>query len=292
MAISLDKSIGNIIKLGEQTLQYAGYNANDAKIDSMAILAHVISKPKSYLLTWPEQILSNGQVAMYRALLEDRAKGKPVAYILGQKEFYSLIFKVNESTLIPRPETELLVDVILDKYKNYKQEELNILDLGTGSGAIAVTVAKLRPKWNVIAVDISEQALAVAKGNAMYNDVTNIRLIKSNWLQSVDKSLKFDCIVSNPPYIASDDEHLKVGDVRFEPNSALVSDKNGLADIEEILLQAQQFLKPNGLLIFEHGYDQLADIKTLLEKFDCYTKFDSIKDYAGHDRAVLLQYSQ
>lgn len=281
----------------EKTLQYGcdyleefSKSKDSTRLDASVLLTYVISKPKSYLLTWPNVEVTAGQFAMYKILLERRAKGEPIAYIIGQKEFYSLIFNVTSDTLIPRPETELVVDTVLEYFKSSKNAPLNILDLGTGTGCIAVTLAKLRPNWNVVAVDKSTAALDVASKNAVLNKVSNIKFIESNWFEQLDEDYfnNFDCIVSNPPYIASDDIHLSEGDVSFEPISALVAKNNGLADINIILESAPQYLKPSGLVLIEHGYYQAKSIFELINQNNLYKNYKSISDYAGHDRLLFV----
>ncbi|MBP9721767.1 MAG: peptide chain release factor N(5)-glutamine methyltransferase [Gammaproteobacteria bacterium] len=294
-------NIQNILLQAEEQLYQAQINQTDKdrltiKLDASILLAHVLSKPRSYLLTWPDKLLSIGQIAMFHALIKKRCLGEPVAYITGQKEFFSLIFNVNKSTLIPRPETELLIETILARFKDKTEDKLTILDLGTGSGAIAISLAKSRPNWQITAVDNSHSALEIAKKNAKLHEINNINFVFSDWFSNVDSELKFDCIVANPPYISSDDPHLEQGDVKFEPRSALISQDNGLADIKLILNQAGLYLAPNGLLIFEHGYDQLSEIQKLINLTDSLGQYwgqpKSILDYAGLPRVILVQKRQ
>ncbi len=282
-------NINKAIKLAETELITVGTDKNTANIEASVLLSYILVKPKSYLLTWPEQEISTGQFAMYNTLIEKRKAGEPIAYIIGQKEFFSLLFNVDSNTLIPRPETELLVEIVLEKFKAQSNSVLNLLDLGTGSGAIAVALAKTRSAWQITAIDKSEQALSMAKRNAKYHLAENINFVLSNWMDNLDENQKFDCIVANPPYIAENDPHLEQGDLRFEPKMALVAENNGLADIEYILKQGVNFLKPNGIILIEHGYQQLPAIKAIVESLDGYSEFNSIIDYAGLPRVIELK---
>jgi release factor glutamine methyltransferase len=281
-------SIYSILEAGQAELVNHGAIELDAKLEANILLSHVLAKPKSYLHAWPEQLLTLGQVAMYFAVINRRCNGEPIAYITGQKEFFSLVFNVDSSVLIPRPETELLVETILQKFKLKENDSLNILDLGTGSGAIAISLAKARPNWLITAVDNSEAALAVAQQNARIHNANNIKFINSNWFNNINKNNnKYHCIVSNPPYIGVNDSHLNSGDVRFEPKSALVANNNGLADIELIIAHSANYLIPKGCLIIEHGYNQLDMIKQILENYQFNVQ--SIKDYAGLNRVIVLE---
>lgn len=262
----------------------------DSKLDANILLCHVLCKPQAYLIANPEQILPLGQTAMYFALISRRCAGEPIAYITGQKEFFSLIFNVSRDTLIPRPETEILVETVLDKFKDKSSEQISILDLGTGSGAIAIALAKSRPKWKIVAVDQSIKAIEIAKKNANLNDVKNIEFIVSDWFSNLKAEHQFDCIVSNPPYIASDDPYLKLGGVVHEPKSALIAEHNGLGDIQKIIQNYSVYVNQNGFLIFEHGYNQLESIKLIIN--DCLPEkaqnFSSILDYAGLPRVLMV----
>ncbi len=284
-------NILNTLQLAEQQLLesdiYISDVNRDAKLDASILLAYILSKPRSFLFTWPEQILSIGQLAMYFALIERRAHGEPIAYLTNQKEFFSLIFKVNNSVLIPRFETEILVETILEKYKDY--DSLDILELGTGSGVISIALAKCKPNWRITSVDKSIEALEVAKSNAVLHNINNITFVLSDWFAEINNQL-FDCIVSNPPYIAHDDVNITCGDVVHEPRAALIAEKDGIADIETIINQAYIYLKPGGILIFEHGYNQLAKIESLVQTSPGdWVGFYNIKDYSDHDRIIVLQ---
>jgi len=213
--------------------------------------------------------------------LQRRLSGEPIAYILGQREFYGLEFTVSPAVLIPRPETELLVELALERIPT--RQPTQVLDLGTGSGAIAVTLAKLRPQALVTAVDVSPDALAIARHNAERLGISNVRFIASDWFQGLAAHDRFELIVANPPYIAEDDPHLQQGDVRFEPNSALQSGAEGLDAIRLIAREARRFLSPNGWLLFEHGFDQPGACADILASFG-YANIHCQRDLAGQPR--------
>ena len=210
-------------------------DASAARIEVQSLLQHVLQVPRAYLLAHPEQILDTQQQTTYDALLKRRLHGEPIAHILGKREFFGLNFKVTPATLIPRPDTELLVELALQRIPMGKA--CRVLDLGTGSGAIAISIAHSRPDAAVTAVDASEAALEVARENAQRLGVANIRFLFGNWFSALDGQ-RFDLIVSNPPYVAAGDAHLGQGDVRFEPLSALASGADGLDDIRSIVCRA------------------------------------------------------
>ncbi|MBT8134403.1 MAG: peptide chain release factor N(5)-glutamine methyltransferase [Gammaproteobacteria bacterium] len=268
----------------KQALQHASKQLADsspsAMLDSQVLLTHVLQCNSAHLVAWPEKTLSETQLADYLELLERRQQGVPVAHLTGSREFWSLNFSVDNSTLIPRPETEILVEFILEKFDEV--DRLKLLDMGTGTGAIAISIAKQRPDWEVIASDISEQALALATKNSSDNQTANVSFVQSNWFEAIDHD-DFNIIVSNPPYIAKDDPHLSQGDVRFEPQSALNSGETGMDDIEHICSQANNHLLKNGWLIIEHGYNQKQQVS------ECFTRngFKKIiqrQDLSGHYR--------
>ncbi|MDA3869737.1 MAG: peptide chain release factor N(5)-glutamine methyltransferase, partial [Gammaproteobacteria bacterium] len=200
-----------------------------ARLDAEVLLRHALECSATHLLAWPETILDEKQTLSFEQLIEQRRSGVPVAYLTGHKEFWSLDFRVTPATLIPRPETELLVEFVLDKFSSRKK--LKLIDLGTGSGAIAIALASEKPDWSITATDVSEEALAVATENACRHQISNIRFVNSHWFEQIEAQ-DFDLIISNPPYIARHNEHLSQGDVRFEPPGALISGDTGMDAIE------------------------------------------------------------
>jgi len=238
-------------------------HSDSARLDAEVLLCSVLEKNRSYLMTWPEKKLSEDQLKHFQELLEQRLQGNPIAHITGHKEFWSLDLKISKNTLIPRPETELLVEQVLEQFPAVTNKKL--LDLGTGSGAIALAIASERPHWEITATDQSASALNIAQENAQRLDITNIEFKQGSWYQAVAEK-KFDIIASNPPYIVNTDPHLKLGDVRFEPLSALASGTDGLDDINEITIQAKQHLNQGGFLIIEHGYDQQTAVNDIFNK--------------------------
>lgn len=252
-----------------------------ARIEVQCLLQAVLQVNRAWLLAHPEHSLDADRHARYMALLERRLAGEPIAYLLGEREFYGLTFKVSPATLIPRPETELLVDLALQRIPQHGM--CRVLDLGTGSGAIALSIAHARPDAEVVAVDASSAALEVAQFTMQQLNLGNVRLLRSDWFSELQGE-RFDMIVSNPPYIAAGDVHLARGDVRFEPRAALVSGTDGLDDIRHICTQAKAHLRPKGWLIFEHGYDQAAQVRALLQQSGLEEIF-SARDLPGTERA-------
>lgn len=255
---------------------------NNARIEAQCLLQAVLQVNRAYLLTHPEQLLSDAQQARFDALFERRRSGEPIAYLLGEREFYGLTFKVSPATLIPRPETELLVEQAVRRIP--QQAICRVLDLGTGSGAIALSIAHAHPRAEVVAVDISPAALEVAQINTQQLKLGNVRLLQSDWFTAL-RGERFDIIVSNPPYVAVGDAHLMQGDVRFEPRIALASGANGLQDIGHICVQAKIHLNDYGWLLFEHGYDQAAQVRVLLQQSG-FVEIFSARDLAGIERVT------
>jgi release factor glutamine methyltransferase len=249
------------------------------------LLQQVLGVNRAYLLAHPERVLDETQQAAYRALLQRRLAGEPLAYILGEREFFGLTFKVTPATLIPRPDTELLVELALQRIPQHGR----VLDLGTGSGAIALSIAHSRPDAQVTAVDASAGALEVAQDNALRLNVNNARLLHSNWFSALSNE-RYDLIVSNPPYIEDADAHLEQGDLRFEPRSALASGADGLDDIRRIVADAKHHLDAGGWLMFEHGYDQAARVRELLAAAR-YAEVFSARDLSGIERVSGGRYA-
>jgi release factor glutamine methyltransferase len=273
--------IGKILQRDAQRISAAlGLDASTARIEVQALLQQALQVNRAYLLAHPEQTLDVRQQAAYDALLERRLQGEPVAYILGEREFFGLKFKVTPATLIPRPDTELLVELALQRMPQDKA--CRVLDMGTGSGAIAISIALSRPNAKVVAVDASDAALQVARENAERLGVHNICFLHSDWFSALEGQ-SFDLIVSNPPYVAVGDVHLGQGDVRQEPLSALASGEDGLDDIRKIIEEAGDYLEQGAWLLLEHGYDQAAQVRDRLIQ-QGFGKVFSEKDIAGIDR--------
>jgi len=272
-------TIAEIIHYGTQQL-IAG--SDSAKLDVQVILGFILNKDLSYLLTWPDKSLSDSNIAQFLTLLSRREQGEPVAYLVGYQEFWSLNFKVSEATLIPRPDTEVLVELVLD---NHAKKQLSCLDLGTGTGAIALALASEMPNWHIDAIDFQQPAVELAKFNAEQLALTNVNIYQSDWFQAIDNNKKFDVIVSNPPYIDAQDIHLNQGDVRFEPSTALVANNKGLADIEHIVKQAKTYLKSNAWLYLEHGFEQAVAVQAILLE-NGYHTINTKQDYSGNDRVT------
>ena len=247
-------------------------------LENRILLCHALDITRVALITQSERTLTEEEAAHVSALAARRVAGEPIAYITGQREFYGLDFHVTDAVLIPRPDTELLVELAIER----TPVRGRLLDMGTGSGAIAVSVAHSRPDAGVTALDVSEAALAVARGNAARNRA-RVRFVHSDWFAALAGE-QFDIIVSNPPYIASGDEHLSQGDLRFEPQGALTDHADGLSALRTIADGAPQHLVPGGWLLMEHGYDQAAQVRGLLARH--YDEVQSWRDLAGIERVT------
>ena len=263
--------------------------SDSAKLDTQILLSDVLVKEINYLYTWPEKVLTADQLSAFNLLIQERLSGKPIAYITGVKEFWSLPFYCNASTLIPRPDTEVLIEqILLEAEENFNKtinDTISCIDLGTGTGAIALALASENPHWEIDALDYSEEAVALAQKNAKNLNISNVNIYQSDWFSSVDVNKRYDIIISNPPYIDENDIHLSQGDVRFEPLSALVAKDSGLADIEKISREAKTYLKKGGYLFFEHGYDQGKAVRTIMSLLH-YSHIKTIQDYAKNDRVT------
>ncbi|PKI16935.1 peptide chain release factor N(5)-glutamine methyltransferase [Colwellia sp. 12G3] len=270
-------TIANCIAYGQEQL---GSCSDSAKLDAQILLGFALNKERTYLLTWPEKELTKQTLQQYLVLLQRRIVGEPIAYIVGVQEFWSLPFRVSPVTLIPRPDTEILVELVLEHWCDL--EKLHCLDLGTGTGAIALALASEQPTWQIDAVDFNVDAVKLAQQNAHDLKLTQVNIFHSNWFSALTER-KFDVIVSNPPYIDALDENLSQGDVRFEPESALVADENGLGDIKHIAQQALNFLNIQGALYFEHGFEQGEAVRNILNSLG-YTNAQTVRDFNGHER--------
>lgn len=259
----------------------AQFASTTAKLDAEVLLAACLDRNRTYLYTWPEVLLSSDQETQWRTWVQRRVCGEPVAYIIGKREFWSLELEVNASTLIPRPDTELLVEFLLSGITNPQVASVDILDLGTGTGAIAIALAKALPNSRICATDWNADAVALAERNRLTYQCGNMRCLQSNWYDKVDG--RFDWIVSNPPYIAADDPHLRLGDLRFEPRGALVAEQNGLADLHRIISGAPQFLKSGGRILVEHGWQQHQPVQQRLVAVG-FDEVFTARDYADHPR--------
>lgn len=275
-------NIAEACKLGTRELKS---KTDIADLESSLLLAHVLDVKRAYLHTWPEKQLDVSQEQQFLKLVNRRKLGEPLAYILGHKEFWSLDFIVTPDVLIPRPETELLVECVLRKIPH---ETALVADLGTGSGVIGLVLASEKPNWTIHATDKSEQALTIAQLNKKNLNIQNVTFHLGNWCEPLP-DIQFDVIVSNPPYIADNDPELQEDVLRFEPHSALISPEEGLKDIHDIIFSSRQYLKPNGLLCVEHGYRQAKEIARILEQAG-YTDREIVKDLAGLDRVTIASW--
>ncbi|TQV76478.1 peptide chain release factor N(5)-glutamine methyltransferase [Aliikangiella marina] len=268
----------------DQAIQQAvtKINSESARLDSEVLLAFILERNKTWLKTWPDYQLSTVEQDGFAQLVERRANGEPVAYLTGQRDFWTLDLATNNSTLIPRPETELLVEQALQFLED--QPVAKVLDLGTGTGAIALAIASERPHDRVIGADFNASAVELAVNNSQRNKLSNAEFVCSDWFTEIPQ-MKFDLIVSNPPYVAAGDPHLQQGDLVFEPDSALIAGDNGFADIEHIIDLARQFLTNGGALMFEHGYQQANRVTELFVK-NGYSQIETIKDLSGLDRVT------
>ena len=264
-----------------------GETSPSPALDAEVLLMHVLGCDRARLRAWPEKPLTPAQGSEFHDLIERRRQGWPIAYLTGEREFWSRPFQVAPGVLIPRPETELLIELALDAVP--ADQPADLLDLGTGSGILAITLAVERPRARVAAVDASAEALAIAQANATRHAALNLRFFQGDWLAPLPPTERFDLIVSNPPYIAEDDPHLRQGDLRHEPGLALASGPDGLTALRRIIAESRAFLKPGGELLLEHGYDQ-ADAITALLRGSGYGEITHHRDLQGHRRATMARY--
>jgi release factor glutamine methyltransferase len=276
------KTISQLLADAAQCLVHT----DSPRLDAEVLLAHALKQPRRFFYAHPEFIPDVATLVQFSALLAQRADGVPVAHLTGTREFWSLPLKVSADTLIPRADTERLVEVVLDLFSEKKA--LSLLDLGTGTGAIALAIASERPQWQVTGVDLIAAAVGLAQENAARLVIHNAQFFQSDWFAALQKNpgpQRFDIIVSNPPYIAPNDEHLQQGDLRFEPHTALVAKQNGLADLEKIIADAKTFLNSNGFLFLEHGWQQAEQVCELFHQHG-YVAIKTWQDYGGNDRVT------
>jgi release factor glutamine methyltransferase len=254
-------------------------------VDARMLLAHVLGHDRAWLIAHRDAALTADQAKRFDALVRRRHNGEPVAYLIGLREFYGLELEITPDVLIPRPETELLVEIALETIAVHAQAR--VLDLGTGSGAVALAIAAARLRASVTATDISVSALALAQRNAKRLAIANVAFIESDWFADVPRA-SFNVIVANPPYIDENDRHLDEGDVRFEPRTALTPGGNGIGAIRAIADAAASFLAPSGCIAVEHGYDQ-ADIAQMCFRDAGFADVSTRRDLAGIPRVTLAR---
>jgi release factor glutamine methyltransferase len=279
----MNASIGGRLRAAALELQDA---STSAQLDAEVLLAHAAGRTRAWLLAHSRDPLDEAIARRFAALLARRAEGQPVAYITGEREFWSREFRVTPAVLIPRPETEHLVEVVLERLDG--DAPCRIADLGTGSGVIAITLGLERPAWRILGVDIDPAALAVARDNAMRLGATQVGFVESDWLGGVAAREHFDCIVANPPYIAPDDPHLDRGDIRFEPRHALVAADDGMDALRTIAAQAATRLRGGGWLALEHGSEQGTATASVLRDAG-YVEIAQCRDLAGHVRVTMAR---
>lgn len=264
-----------------QQSQQRLHGSTSAKLDTEVLAAFILNRTRAWIMGFADSYqLTTAQLAALESLLARRYQGEPIAHITGQREFWSLNLRVNASTLIPRPDTEILVEQAL--LKIVADQPVSVLDLGTGTGAIALALAKERPLAQLTGVDCFPEVIALAKENAQNLAVNNCHFLVSDWFSAVVNS-GYQVIVSNPPYIEETDPHLQQGDVRFEPRSALTAPEQGLACLRAIITTSQQYLVTGGWLLLEHGYQQASAVQQLLHAAG-YQQVSTVNDYAGNPR--------
>jgi release factor glutamine methyltransferase len=272
-------TISDWLNWGQQTLA----TELQPELEASILLAHAMQVSSTYLRIWPERDVAEAQAHVFQQYCQRRQRGEPIAYILGEWAFWSLKLRVTPDTLIPRPETEHLVEWVLQHFAD--KQVLSIADLGTGSGAIALALASEKPQWRIVATDKSNAALTVARENAQRLKCKNVEWYWGSWFEPLAQQ-QFDCIISNPPYIDPQDVHLTQGDLRFEPIGALASDDAGMADLAYIIQQASTYLSPAGYLVLEHGYQQAQAVTALMRQYG-WVNIQTYCDYAGHQRFTI-----
>ncbi|RYY77779.1 MAG: peptide chain release factor N(5)-glutamine methyltransferase [Moraxellaceae bacterium] len=265
-----------------QALQYYGVPDSFERRECAWLLEYILGINHLTLKYKSDQSLTADQEQQFLQAIERLKQGEPLAYVIGEQDFWSLTLKVTPATLIPRPDTEILVEHALVLIQ--PSQDLQVLDLGTGSGAIALSIAKERQLVNIIATDFSIEALKIAQQNALLNQIGNVQFLQGSWYQALESGQRFDVIVSNPPYIDEQDQHLI--DLTHEPITALTAKNNGMADLKVIIGQAPQWLKPDGWLLVEHGYNQAQAVQQLFVQAG-FSDVKTVKDYGGNDRVTL-----
>jgi len=269
----------------QKAKQQLSKTSDSPALDSEILFRHITNYSTTELIRESESKVSDINESHFWQLILEREKGTPIAYLVGKREFWSLDFAVNESTLIPRPDTEILLEQAIKITQ--QQPYCKVLDLGTGSGNIAISIAHECPTANITAVDISSDALNIAQQNATRLGVQNVRFLLSDWFNKLTTE-RFDLIASNPPYVAKDDEHLLCGDVRFEPRSALISGDQGLDDIKHIARHSLNFLEENGQILIEHGATQGAKVRSILHNVG-FSRCETFNDLSNNERVSKSQ---
>ena len=276
-------SVSHLLQLSDRLLSVS----DTPRLDCELLLCHALEVDRTWLRTWPDKQVSAERQQVFEMLLQKREQGNPVAYLVGSRGFWSMDLNVSSQTLIPRPETELLVEIALNLTLAGQR---SVLDLGTGTGAVALALASERQDWQLTAVDCQPGAVALAQKNCRQQGLGNIEIFQSDWFSAIEAgSAYYDLIVSNPPYISRHDPHLQQGDVRFEPSSALVSGDEGLDDLKLIVSRSPTYLKAGGWLLVEHGYDQGGAVRNLFDSAG-FVQVTTHLDYNNLDRVTCGQW--
>lgn len=279
----MNLEIQQVLTWAAEQLSQSEQPSATPRLDAEILLSELLQQSRTWLYTWPDKQLQPEQWQQYQHWIAKRQQGQPVAYLIGCREFWGLTLKVSPDTLIPRPDTERLVELALQQLAS--QPQAYVADLGTGTGAIALALASEQPQWQITAADFKPEVVTLAEQNRQQLGFNNVTVIQSDWCQALPDQ-HFDLIVSNPPYIEADDPHLQQGDVRFEPLSALTSGADGLDDIRKLAIDCQRCLKPSGWLMLEHGYNQAEAVQQILLNAG-YQQVHSAQDLAGQDRVTL-----
>jgi len=275
-----------LLKEAEKLLS-SRYPNGTPRLDAELLLSFVLEKTRLSLLTWPEQVVEQRQITQFKNLVIRRLAGEPIAYIVGYKEFWSLSFQVCKDVLIPRSETEILLEQTLQCLS--ADVRLDILELGTGSGAVAIALSKERPLWKILAVDYSKAALQQAQKNALALQAGQLEFLCSDWFSHLPQDKRFHAIISNPPYLSSDDNHLLEEGLCFEPREALVASQNGYAALSHIVKEASHYLLPKGYLLLEHGFLQGEKLRTMLRDAG-FSQIKTLVDLANLERVTVAEF--